>query len=227
MPGGEHRPGRFTQLDFDSLATVAEDTQAEHGSAVQPIDIQPFSGTRQKFVLKAGGIQYTLDAALSAPSAQEGDETTGDEGTRQDGPRQKVAQPFSGRTFSLVPGGLQYTLDAQFGTGVPDEEADTGQPAERQQLNGHLQLATPPSLFDTLEGLPSDDVAGESSQLVTPIVRNIRLSEPEPDRPTRDFRITDAHQIGAGGLHEKARANLAAIRLLGALCRLGRVSPGV
>jgi N12 class adenine-specific DNA methylase len=33
-------------------------------------------------------------------------------------------------------------------------------------------------------------------------------------KPSRDFRITDAHRIGQGGLHEKARDNVAAIRLL-------------
>ena len=37
--------------------------------------------------------------------------------------------------------------------------------------------------------------------------------EPE-EKPSRDFRITDAHRIGQGGLHEKARDNIAAIRLL-------------
>jgi N12 class adenine-specific DNA methylase len=37
--------------------------------------------------------------------------------------------------------------------------------------------------------------------------------EPE-EKPSRDFRITGAHWIGQGGLHEKARDNIAAIRLL-------------
>ena len=40
--------------------------------------------------------------------------------------------------------------------------------------------------------------------------------EPEP-KPSRDFRITEAHRIGQGGLHEKARDNIAAIRLLKSL----------
>ncbi len=40
--------------------------------------------------------------------------------------------------------------------------------------------------------------------------------EPEA-KPSRDFRITDSHRIGQGGLHEKARDNIAAIRLLKAL----------
>jgi len=33
-------------------------------------------------------------------------------------------------------------------------------------------------------------------------------------KPSRDFRIARAHRIGQGGLHEKARDNIAAIRLL-------------
>src|SRR5665213_1771700 len=37
--------------------------------------------------------------------------------------------------------------------------------------------------------------------------------EPE-DKPSRDFRIAAAHRIGQGSLHEKARDNIAAIRLL-------------
>ncbi|HTV28258.1 MAG TPA: DEAD/DEAH box helicase family protein, partial [Xanthobacteraceae bacterium] len=41
--------------------------------------------------------------------------------------------------------------------------------------------------------------------------------EPEDKPPSRDFRITDAHGIGQGSLHAKARDNIAAIRLLKAL----------
>ena len=41
------------------------------------------------------------------------------------------------------------------------------------------------------------------------------IIDDEPERiPTRDFRIKDHHQIGSGGLHAKARANIAAIRTL-------------
>src|SRR5437763_6153705 len=103
MSGGEHRPGRFTQLDFDSLAAVADETQAEHAVAVHRPDVRPFSGTRHAFVLKPGAIQYTLDAALLAPSPQEGEEAA----AGQAGSRQDVIQPFSGtrQTYALVPGG--------------------------------------------------------------------------------------------------------------------------
>jgi hypothetical protein len=37
---------------------------------------------------------------------------------------------------------------------------------------------------------------------------------PAPAPPPRDFRIVEAHRIGQGGLKEKARVNIAAIRTL-------------
>src|SRR5438270_8912320 len=159
MPRGENRPGRFTQLDFDSLATVAEETPAE---AVQLPDIQPFSGTRHKFVLKPGAIQYTLDAALSAQSTLEEKGATDAAGAGQDGARQPVIQPFSGtrHKYSLVPGGIQYTLDALFGQSDQDEVADTSTQAERQPPYEHPKPATTQFTFDTLADLPSDDVPG-------------------------------------------------------------------
>src|SRR5205823_1738243 len=132
MPRGENRPGRFTQLDFDSLATVADDMQPE---AVQLPDVQPYSGTRHKFVLRPGVIQYTLDAALVAPSTQEGQAGADEVGAGQAGPRQDVIQPFSGtrQTYALVPGGIQYTLDALFAQSVRDEAVATSTQVERPQ----------------------------------------------------------------------------------------------
>jgi len=48
--------------------------------------------------------------------------------------------------------------------------------------------------------------------------REIQVSDIEPEPaarpPPRDFRITGAHRIGQGGLKEKARDNIAAIRTL-------------
>jgi hypothetical protein len=40
------------------------------------------------------------------------------------------------------------------------------------------------------------------------------LAPPAPAPPPRDFRIVEAHRIGQGGLKEKARVNIAAIRTL-------------
>jgi len=58
---------------------------------------------------------------------------------------------------------------------------------------------------------------------VPPVIREVEAVEiqvsdfePEPASsfPSRDFRITEAHRIGQGGLKEKARDNIAAIRTL-------------
>src|SRR5579872_1449432 len=46
-----------------------------------------------------------------------------------------------------------------------------------------------------------------------PPAGRVVIDEPE-DKPFRDFRITDAHRIGQGSLHAKARDNIAAIRVL-------------
>src|SRR3989440_1275730 len=45
--------------------------------------------------------------------------------------------------------------------------------------------------------------------------RRIILDEPEPEANiSRDFRITPEHGVGSGSLHDKAKANIAAIRLV-------------
>jgi N12 class adenine-specific DNA methylase len=46
------------------------------------------------------------------------------------------------------------------------------------------------------------------------------LLDPDPapqEKPSRDFRISESHRIGQGGLHQKARDNIAAIRTLKSL----------
>src|SRR5271165_7188309 len=60
---------------------------------------------------------------------------------------------------------------------------------------------------DTGVGVPADRGP--------PVARVLFDLNPSPEeKPSRDFRITDSHRIGQGGLHEKARDNLAAIRTL-------------
>jgi hypothetical protein len=55
----------------------------------------------------------------------------------------------------------------------------------------------------------------------------IREPEPEPDpAPSRDFRIEDAHRIGAGSLREKAFDNIEAIRALKRIEAESRVATG-
>ncbi|HLG63102.1 MAG TPA: DEAD/DEAH box helicase family protein [Ktedonosporobacter sp.] len=64
------------------------------------------------------------------------------------------------------------------------------------------------------EANPEEDIQEEGIEPEFSSQR-VYLEEPEPEpRPSRDFRITPEHGVGAGGLHEKAHANIAAIRLL-------------
>ncbi len=60
------------------------------------------------------------------------------------------------------------------------------------------------------DGASDSTEAGREQRRSTEKVLDI---EPE-EKPSRDFRITDAPRIGKGTLHEKARDNIAAIRLL-------------
>src|SRR6266699_6691615 len=55
----------------------------------------------------------------------------------------------------------------------------------------------------------------ESATAIASLRRRIIFDEPEPEpQPSRDFRITEEHGVGIGGLHEKANANIAAIQLV-------------
>src|SRR5260221_320585 len=63
------------------------------------------------------------------------------------------------------------------------------------------------------DGLPERLV--ESDTAIPSARRRVILDEPEPEiQPSRDFRITEEHGVGIGGLHEKANANIAAIQLV-------------
>ena len=86
-------------------------------------------------------------------------------------------------------------------SGIFEEPADAppalsggpGAPSAAVQKSEIVEAGTPESVLD------SDKV----------------VFEIQPDlKPSRDFRIKKTHRIGRGGLHEKARDNIAAIRLL-------------
>ncbi len=69
---------------------------------------------------------------------------------------------------------------------------------------------------------PETDAPGESSANSGTVKRGKPatgrvLDIDAEERPSRDFRITPSHRIGQGSLHEKARDNISAIRLLRAL----------
>jgi N12 class adenine-specific DNA methylase len=61
----------------------------------------------------------------------------------------------------------------------------------------------------------SDAGMGAPADRGPPTTAIVHEFEPEPTKTTsRDFRINDAHRIGEGSLREKAKDNLAAIRIL-------------
>jgi N12 class adenine-specific DNA methylase len=156
-------------------------------------------------------------------------DTQAEHGTERTGVAVQLpaTQPFNGtrHTYVLMPGGFQSTLDALIAApslaaaGVPGGQAER-QPTDEQPADEQVQPEqTPQPPLDAPAKLPSE-VAGSvaAGQYAGNGAGRVRLDEPEPGRqPSRDFRITEAHGVGSGGLHEKANANIAAIRLLQAL----------
>src|SRR6266702_4262382 len=148
-------------------------------------------------------MQLDFDA-LAAVAA----DTQTENGTERNGVavQPPAVQPFSGTSckYVLMPGGFQSTLDALFAQ-PHQEEAANGSVA-RQHSDDQHEPDTSHQASAALAELPLLP-AGSGGR--------VGLDEPAPARqPSRDFRITEAHGVGQGGLHEKARANIAAIRLL-------------
>ena len=76
---------------------------------------------------------------------------------------------------------------------------------QKMEYHAAWELATREWAF-----LPGEDRPERPS-----LISIVRQADPEPDPvPSRDFRITEAHRIGEGGLSEKARDNIEAIRTL-------------
>ena len=102
---------------------------------------------------------------------------------------------------------------------LPPEDAGVAAPREPagDSTGGHGGAVRGPTLRAGVgeeDAIPSGlGTAGGGVPAAGRVVLDI---EPEP-KPSRDFRIIAAHRIGQGGPHEKARDNIAAIRLLKSL----------
>jgi len=103
-------------------------------------------------------------------------------------------------------GPLEPPLPADAGAVAPTKPADVSSGGDE----GTGPRPPPPPEIgaqpETSPGIGTGDRRDPSDERILDI-------EPE-EKPSRDFRITAAHRIGQGGLHEKARNNIAAIRLL-------------
>jgi N12 class adenine-specific DNA methylase len=84
-----------------------------------------------------------------------------------------------------------------------------GDGGEGRGLDSRIDDSAEAGTFDRLGDSSTPDSSGRARGRRS----HIALAEPE-QRPSRDFRIRPEHNVGAGGLQEKARANLAALRLL-------------
>jgi N12 class adenine-specific DNA methylase len=123
-----------------------------------------------------------------------------------------VAQPVRGEHHArprppqqLDFGALEPLPPFDAGPPAAAEPAGTGAGSDGGAVHGPAVRAG----ISTEDGIPPG--VGDGDKPVPPAGR-VFLDEPE--QPSRDFRITDDHRIGLGGTHEKARANIEAIRLL-------------
>ena len=125
------------------------------------------------------------------------------------------APPHAARPVPARP--QQQQLDFAAWGPLPDDYVPrtlSAQPASTSTATDAASIPPPPALPDipAQHGRATGAETGDRKD-VSGKVFDI---EPE-ERPSRDFRITGAHRIGQGGLHEKARDNVAAIRLLKSL----------
>jgi hypothetical protein len=124
------------------------------------------------------------------------------------------------RTSGGTDGRARPPEQLDFGTLEPLPPFDAGPAPERKppaaSIGGNGGAVHRPDVragAGAEDGIPPG--VGDGDSRVPPAGR-VFIDEPD-DKPSRDFRITEAHRIGVGRAHEKARANLEAIRLLKAL----------
>jgi N12 class adenine-specific DNA methylase len=99
---------------------------------------------------------------------------------------------------------------------LPPEDAApvaAGKPTGAGTGTDGAEVQRPPVRHDLGQEDGAPPGLGDRDRRDTPAGRVIIDIEPD-DKPSRDFRITPEHRIGLGSLHEKARANIEAIRLL-------------
>jgi len=142
----------------------------------------------------------SLAGALPADGAGPGaEELPGPDGVRGPDP--------GGRPAVRTGVGEEDGLSDGVGTGAGGVGAAPGEP-ERERERG-------PSAFGPA---PAPEIEVQEAETEEFQTSELHVADIEPETearpPPRDFRITEAHRIGQGGLKEKARDNIAAIRTL-------------
>src|SRR6266567_2433768 len=222
MRGAENRAGLITQLGFDSLAEVA----AGDAGRVPPGNNTGIAPATSEVAPTRTGEAYRPAPRVRRKAKRHESKTPG------------IQQATFDELFTILSREKALPRSITIGESWPD----VAPPGHLQQLDFD-SLAQEPSADDrevsagTPEGSGIDwgrpavqrsDVGanggeedgvflgpGESGTAIAPLRRRVIFDKPEPERqPSRDFRITEAHGVGTGGLHEKAHANIAAIRLV-------------
>ena len=223
MRGAENRAGLITQLGFDSLAEVA----AGDAGRVPPGNNTGIAPARSEVATARKGEAYRLAPRVRRKTKKHESKTSG------------IQQATFDELFTILSREAAIPRSITIGESWHDHEPS----GHLQQLDFDSLAAVPadavrevsagtPEGFGIDWGRPAvqrsdvqtgysaeDGLAGslvESGRaLASAGRRRVILDEPEPEtQPSRDFRITEAHGVGAGGLHEKAHANIAAIRLV-------------
>ncbi|QBD75179.1 N-domain protein, SNF2 family [Ktedonosporobacter rubrisoli] len=205
-------PEGTTQLTLDDLfASTSPFAWPEPEASQQPEEVyRPAPRRRTKEKKKTGlpeGMeQPTLfaasgEAATSATPTLEGELAYERPEPRQQAQPRRPEQP----DFDALAEPLSETAGA-----IPEGEPPGNGAGEDSAAHHRPGVRADSGEEDELPGSQGDD-----SESVLSAGRRIVLDEPESElTPSRDFRITEAHGVGSGGLHEKARANIAAIRCL-------------
>src|SRR6266567_7254456 len=213
MRGAENRAGLITQLGFDSLAEVA----AGDAGRVPPGDNTGIAPATSEVATALKGEAYRLAPRVRRKARKHESKTPGIQQATFDELftilSREAALPRSitigERWADFEPSGHLQQLDfdslaqgsadavREVSAGTPEEFGiDWGRPAVQRSDVG-------------ADGSEEEGVCigpGESGTASASLRRRrVPLDEPEPERqPSRDFRITEAHGVGAGGLHEKA-----------------------
>src|SRR6266568_6269480 len=223
MRGAENRAGLITQLGFDSLAEVA----AGDAGRVPPGNNTGIATATSEVATTLKGEAYRPAPRVRRKAKRHESKTSGIQQATFDELfttlSREAAIPRSitiGESWAdFEPAGQLQQLDfdslaqepsdavREVSAGTPEEFGiDWGRPAVQRfdgQTGGSAEDGLAESLVESGRAIPSARR------------RRVIFDEPEPERqPSRDFRITEAHGVGAGGLHEKANANIAAIWLV-------------
>src|ERR1017187_3917969 len=142
---------------------------------------------------------------LAKSTTEKTAEVTSDDGTNS--PRRSDPETLAG---ALPADGARAGEEQPPGPGGVRGAGENGRLAVRIGLGKEDGLSA--SLGDGDKGMGVPAERGPPSE--SPAALREIEPEEEPPPPSRDFRIEDAHRIGEGGLKEKARDNIAAIRAL-------------